>query len=344
MSNRLLASVLRDPGAARSLKPADWNALFAAARAELLFGSLAVRLEGADVPDDVRPILADAMVDAARWRRDAEHEAAMTARALARLPGKVVLMKGTAYVMAGLNAGKGRHVGDIDIMVAPDLLDHAEKALLGHGWSWVKQDAYDDAYYRRWMHELPPLVHEGRDKMADVHHTILPMTHRKTPDAAAMLADAVPVGERRAGEARLHVFAPADMVCHNVAHLIADGDLAGGMRNLWDFHLLFEEFAGADPAFAERLAERAARHELTDEVERAARLSHRLYGTHVPKRWQAEKASDRPFLRRLLARDRYGRQTRFATQQGFYIRSHWMRMPPVMLAKHLMTKARRKNP
>ena len=25
---------------------------------------------------------------------------------------------------------------------------------------------------------------------------------------------------------------------------------------------------------------------------------------------------------------------------GFYIRSHWMRMPPLMLAKHLWTKAR----
>ena len=47
----------------------------------------------------------------------------------------------------------------------------------------MKSDPYDDAYYRRWMHELPPLIHRERDRMIDVHHTILPLTARITPDA-----------------------------------------------------------------------------------------------------------------------------------------------------------------
>ena len=37
---------------------------------------------------------------------------------------------------------------------------------------------YDDAYYRDHMHELPPLIHKERDRMIDVHHTILPLTAR----------------------------------------------------------------------------------------------------------------------------------------------------------------------
>ena len=51
--------------------------------------------------------------------------------------------------------------------------------MLDAGWERVKAaDGYDDAYYRRWMHELPPLIHRDRDRMIDVHHTILPLTAR----------------------------------------------------------------------------------------------------------------------------------------------------------------------
>jgi hypothetical protein len=41
------------------------------------------------------------------------------------------------------------------------------------------------------MHELPPLIHRERDRMIDVHHTILPLTARITPDADALIADSV---------------------------------------------------------------------------------------------------------------------------------------------------------
>ncbi len=46
---------------------------------------------------------------------------------------------------------------------------------------WIKSDPYDDLYYRRWMHELPPLVHSERGQLVDVHHTILPLTAGRSP-------------------------------------------------------------------------------------------------------------------------------------------------------------------
>ncbi len=49
------------------------------------------------------------------------------------------------------------------------------------------------------------------------------------------------------------------------------------------------------------------------------------------------------FQRRLLARDAWGRPTRPATRLGFYVRSHWLRMPPRMLARHLWIKWRRRG-
>ena len=50
---------------------------------------------------------------------------------------------------------------------------------------------------------------------------------------------------------------------------------------------------------------------------------------------------DRLYIRRLLARDSWGRATRPFMRLAFYVRSHWLRMPPLMLARHLWTKWRK---
>jgi hypothetical protein len=253
----------------------------------------------------------------------------MARRSLAPLDMPVVLLKGTAFVAAGLSAGVGRSIGDLDILVPRERIEEAEAALLAAGWEWVKPDPYDDAYYRRWMHELPPLIHRERDRMIDVHHTILPLTARVTPDAAGLIADSQRL------ENGLRILNANDMLCHAAAHLFADGDLAGGLRNLWDVHCLIEEF-GTDG-----LEARAEHHGLSREVHRVARQSHELYGTAIPESWRVWDSLDPLYQRRLLARDGWGRPSRKLTRLAFYIRSHWLRMPPLMLARHLYTKWRK---
>jgi hypothetical protein len=223
----------------------------------------------------------------------------------------------------------GRSIGDLDIMVPRERMDEVERALLGAGWEWMKEDTYDDLYYRRWMHELPPLIHRERDRMIDVHHTILPLTARIRPDAQALLDAAEPL------ENGLCVLSRTDRLVHAVAHLLADGDLAGGMRNLWDVHCLMED-GGTDG-----LAERDRHHGLAREMARAARLSHALYGTEIPAEWQGPGPLDGLYLRRMTARDGWGRGSRKFTRLAFYVRSHWLRMPPLMLARHLWTKYRK---
>jgi hypothetical protein len=206
------------------------------------------------------------------------------------------------------------------------------------------------------MHELPPLIHRERDRMIDVHHAILPLTARPKPDMAAMLEARVPLA------GGLAVLSPPDMIVHAAAHLFADGDLAGGLRNLWDIDRLLREFTERDGEFWPALAERAARHDLLPAVARAVRLAHHLYATPVNgcqtpisrpldnKQGGAGKigvrhrlaGADSFYLRRLLARDGWGRARRPVTRLGFYVRSHWLRMPPLMLARHLWTKARKR--
>ncbi len=325
----LLVCVLRDPASPLDLDAAGWQSVIAVARAELLLGTLAARVDGLALPSAVQAILADATRSAEQGRMAALWEAEAVRRALAPLDVPVVLLKGTAFVAAGLAAGRGRSIGDTDILVPRAALGAVEAALLAAGWEWVKPDPYDDDYYRRWMHELPPLIHRERDRMVDVHHTILPPTARITPDAAALIADAVPLGNG------LHILSPNDMICHGAAHLFADGDLSGGLRNLWDLHCVLEEF-GTD-----NLQVRAEHHGLWNHVHRAARLANHLFGTAIPDDWRVPNSADRFYRRRLLARDGWGRSTRRATRFAFYLRSHWMRMPPLMLARHLWTKWRR---
>lgn len=329
---RLLVCALRDPASAHDC---DWQALIAAARAEQLLGSLACRLEGQKVPAPVASILADARRDSAHARTQALWEAEMARRATAHLGVPIVLLKGTAFHAAGLDAAQGRSVGDLDILVPRESIERVEEALVMAGWERLKEEGgYDDLYYRRWMHELPPLIHRTRDRMIDVHHTILPPTAQPTPNADALVADSVALPNG------LRMLSPADIIVHAAAHLLADGDLAGGLRNLWDIDRLLRQFA-ADPAFWTTLAARAGQHQLRPHVARALRLAARLYDTPVdaslagPPRW-----SDRFFEARLLARNGWGQPIRKPLRAAFYIRSHWLRMPPLMLARHLWTKAR----
>jgi Uncharacterised nucleotidyltransferase len=351
----LLVRLLADPSSAGQVE--DWTSLIATARAQSLSGSLAWRLQGLGLPPRVEALLEAARSEGESARVQALWEAEMARRALAPLGVPVVLLKGTAYAAAGLEAARGRSIGDLDILVPRPALPDVERALLAAGWEWVKEDAYDDQYYRRWMHELPPLIHRERDRMIDVHHSILPLTARPKPDMEAMIADRVALADG------LFILSPPDMIVHAAAHLFADGDLAGGLRNLWDIDRLLREFAGRDPDFWPALQERAERNGLGPAVGRAVRLSHHLYGTpgnwcqapitkaliskaaapaKIGVRHQLTVIGDSLYRRRLLARDGWGRERRPFTRLGFYVRSHMLRMPPAMLARHLWVKARRR--
>lgn len=320
---------------AAALSPREWEGVISVARAEAMLATLAHRLRNSELPRSVAMLFADMRAAADVATAQALWEAEMARRALEPEAIDFILLKGAAYAAAGLSCAAGRQIGDLDILVARRDLARTENALLKAGWEWVKEDAYDDAYYRDHMHELPPLIHKARDRMIDVHHTILPLTHRITPDALALMGDAMRI------EGGLAILSPADMACHCAAHMVADGDLQGGLRNLWDFHRLTTDFVAADSGYWTKLTKRADLHGLALAVRRAARLAHDLYGTAIPTSWNEQVAGDAWFRQRLLARDDWGRMTNRLLEQAFYIRSHWLRMPPPMLARHLWTKWRK---
>jgi Uncharacterised nucleotidyltransferase len=333
---RLLTKTLSQPHYAMKLDARGWTALLTIAHAERLTASLAWRLDGLTLPPKVMAILTQAKASADANRTQALWEAEMARRALVPLDLPLILLKGTAFAAAGLDAARGRLIGDLDILVPRDRLGDVESALLASGWEWVKPDPYDDAYYRTHMHELPPLIHAARDRIIDVHHTILPLTAKVKPDAAALIASATPLSNG------LFTLSPPDMLIHAVAHLFADGDLNGGLRNLWDIDRLIREHATA-AGYWSALVERARLHGLVPHVSRALRLSQHLFETPVDSylAYEARKG-DVFYMGRLLARNGWGQETRKILRLAFYIRSHWLRMPPLMLARHLWIKWRRR--
>ena len=56
--------------------------------------------------------------------------------------------------------------------------------------------------------------------------------------------------------------------------------------------------------------------------------------------WQGRRG-DLFYTGRLLARNGWGQDKAKLLRFAFYLRSHWIRMPPLMLARHLFTKWRK---
>jgi hypothetical protein len=346
----LLIRVLRDPGIVQGLDGAGWDLLLRQADAANLDACLLVLLEDAGLLDTVpaapRAHLEWTRAGAAGHAQAARYEVRQIARALDGLGLPLILLKGAAYALAGLDAGRGRLFSDIDILVPKARLPEVEAALMMHGWISTHHDAYDQRYYRQWMHELPPMQHARRGNSIDVHHAILPETAPVRPDPDKLRAAARPI----AGEPGLATLAPADMVLHSAVHLFFDGEFDKGLRDLVDMHRLLTEF-GAQPGFWEALPARARELELGRPLFYALRYCPRLLGTVVPAAvhaamaWAAPNPAllwlmDRLFGRALLplhasCADAWSDVAHFA----LYVRGNWLRMPPLLLARHLFHKA-----
>ena len=277
-------------------------------------------------------------------------EVAFLRKALARIDVDLVLLKGAAYLIAGLPAARGRVFSDVDILVPVARLADVEAALMLHGWATTHHDAYDQRYYRRWMHELPPLRHVVRMTVVDVHHAILPLTARLKPDSMKLLAASRPIG----GDDRLRVLCPADMVLHSATHLFHNEDLSQGLRDLADLDSLLRHF-GQESGFWEELPSRAAALDLARPLYYGLRYTSHFLGTPIPSQALRHADAGRPpriavrlmdalyhrALRPVALREA-GSLTPLS-RRALYVRAHWLRMPPLLLAWHLGVKALRRE-
>lgn len=340
-----LLRALSQPESTSALSPGEWSRLLSAARSVNLLGILAERVHGAQVA--VHPPVArhldGARQLAARQRLSVLWEVHNLQSALERLGLPVVLLKGSAYVVGKHPVSMGRLFGDIDVLVPREALGEVESALMLDGWVSAKTSEYDQRYYRQWMHELPPMVNLRRGAVVDIHHTILPPTSRHSPDPARIIERALAVE----GLPGIRVPSPEDLVIHSITHLVHEGELHNGLRDLVDIDTMLRGFPARQHDFWPRFTEAVAQHGLAQPVAFGLALARRILATPIPSDVWQQMAAHRPsrplaavYSRALQAPAR-GHADAFDTLAGalVYIRAHWLRMPPGLLMRHLATKA-----
>ena len=352
-----LLDALNDPTSLPTLSGPQWNQLIRLTRRTKSMAKLAHRVSALGLDDRIDPRVLDHLIAsravANQHRRVVKWEANRVIAALGDTGYDIVFLKGAAYVLSDMPAGHGRLISDVDIMVPKNCIEDAEQRLIAAGWTPMKLDAYDQRYYRQWMHELPPLRHKARKGVLDVHHTILPESGRLRPDPAKLFAAARPIP----GIDHPHVkmLAPADMILHSAAHLFQDGDLAGGLRDLLDLDDLLREAGAHEENFWLTLVERAIELDLHRPLYYALRFTSRLLHTPIPQVVLDESAdAGKPLLPISLMMDLLadrafvpdaGQGRRWGAELSrwlLYVRSHWLRMPPLLLAQHLGKKALRR--
>ena len=353
---RLLLDTLADPAGCAALDPSAWDLLVRTARSAKLLGKVAARVDAAAmldrIPEAVAGHLRAALAEARYLRQMSLRQLAGIADTLQPLAAPMIVLKGSAYIVAGLPCATGRLPRDVDLMVERHRLDDVERALLAAGWQFSKTEEYDQRYYREWSHELPPMRSPALPLELDLHHTILPPIGRLRPDAARLVADSLPV----AGTA-FRVLRPADQLLHSVVHLFQDSDCVNKLRDLVDVDSLARDFsAQSGEKFWHQVLESAAFHGLGRPLWYALIFCRAWLGTPVAEAVWDEVCRFRPpalprslfvsLAARVLAPvhpdEEAGRVHRSAAA-ALEFRALWLRMPPWLLAYHSASKLLRSS-
>jgi hypothetical protein len=132
-----------------------------------------------------------------------------------------------------------------------------------------------------------------------------------------------------------------------VVHLFQDGEIRGRLRELVDVDALLRWF-GREPGFWARLATRATGFGLARPLFYALRYADRLLRTPIPPDAHALAAAGRPpqvvlstmdaLVPRAMLPFPGGDRSARVRLAGWclFVRSHWLRMPPILLARHLL--------
>ena len=267
--------------------------------------------------------------------------------ALQGMDAPIIALKGMAYILAGLPAARGRFFADVDLLVPETHIEPVEQRLLARSWVRMPIGPYDDRYYRVWMHEIPPLRHREREIEIDIHHRILPRTSRLRFDPALLFEQS-----REIHGSHIRVLGSHDMVLHALVHLFLEGDPQEGLRlrDLIDVVDLLRSF-GPEPGFWEGLVPRAERLGLGRPLYYGLRYAHRLLSLEIPETATKAASKAAPMMPVRLLMDwlvplailpehiDYPLRRAAVARWLLYARAHWLRMPPLLLARHLAYKA-----
>lgn len=311
-----------------------WNDIIAHGRKTQLLGQVAASLLRAglldQVPSAVQLHLALAHRTVARRNESVRWETATLRRAVdPTIP--LVLLKGCAYVACADDNAAGRIFSDIDVLVRRQDLPAVEADLVSVGWKPSQENDYDLAYYRNWMHEVPPMEHVRRHTVIDLHHAINPPVSRFYVNPEQLFARLV---EIRSG---IFVLSATDRVIHCALHLLQEGEPKKLMRDLYDLHSLLRQHHGST-AGMEQLRNRACELNVDALTGAAIGAACALFAQDTG---QDKRSGWVQACVNRAARQAGGNTTVASELAGMALLtySHWMKMPMHLLVPHLIRKS-----
>jgi len=337
------------PGLAASYNNQQWSLLIRTAKACKLLAHVAWLIEqhnlNSILPEKVQNHFVAALKIAEFRQRQILWEINRLQRALKNINASVIVLKGGAYLLLKLPFAKARLLSDVDIMVEKANINTIEQILLTQDWQSQKVDEYDQQYYRRWMHEIPPLSHALRSVEVDIHHTIIPPTSKFKPDPNLLFSDAIDIDD-----ISFKVLSPCDMVLHSAVHLFSDSDLGNKLRDLVDLDQLIRHFDSQNPNFQSHLCQRARELGLQRPLYYTVKYTHQLLGTPLTISEQEISSICPSFpvswlmntlvpLALLPENPKHLRQSVSFARWLLYVRSHYLRMPLRLLLPHLARKS-----
>ncbi|MBX3438067.1 MAG: nucleotidyltransferase family protein [Planctomycetaceae bacterium] len=311
-AGRMLLEIIAEPRRMADLTLAEWDGFLRMAMWTGLWPQLTMQARRlgleTELPHPILPHLQATANLAAACERSMNWERDRLGVALQNVGPPIILLKGAAYALCRFPFAEGRLSSDMDVLVPAAALPQVEAALMEHGWRADEENPLDAAYFRRWLHEIPPLHHETRGTLIDLHHTILPLTDRLRVNPQLLLDAAVPIANTP-----FSVLAPVDMVIHAATHLFRNGDFSLGLRGLCDLDGLLRIFGQTD-RFWEDLLQRAPQLDLTIPCSHALPCAVRYLGTPIPREvleqvelwrpgWPPPRVLDWLFERALIPRD-----------------------------------------
>ena len=345
----LLFEVMCFPEKALQLGVRQWEILLRQARSERLLARLYYHLLKTDclqnVPETTLRHLKSAWMVAEKHELSVRWEVDRVLYALRDTDVGILLLKGAAYLMSGRSCSQGRLYTDVDILVSKEKLAQTEKALMIHGWIQEEIDEYDQQYYRKWTHEIPPLRHQRRNSLLDVHHSITPNIFRYQINYDDLISNSIEIAPR------VRVLSNEDMVLHVIVHLVNEEDFSSGYRDLLDITYLIKDFSDDD--FWGRVLQRAQDIGFELHLYYGLKLvqHYRLHEIdptiirRIEKRLGLLKWPLRYWVSRLLIKVTYPKDRHcqghslFLTQWLLYVRGHYLRMPLYLLVPHLLRKS-----
>lgn len=344
---KLLIELYRQPEKAQELTPQQWQSIILILRHHHLLARFQFLFEKVNVlsqlPDFAQRHLMNARQLSSKQYHQIFFEAEKLVNSVALRSEPVVFLKGAAYTLSKLQAGIGRVYSDIDILLEKESITQVERSLFSSGWMPQPITAYDDAYYRNWTHEIPPLQHGVRGTVLDVHHNLIPVISGRSPDMKHFFQHTVRTPEG------ITTLTPAGMTLHSLIHLFFNEDFTNGFRDLLDLDLLISEHDCDD--FWSELVELAEKTGFQFEFSLALRYLDKLLGTRIPAHIQEAyslrtglklKWLDYIFQTVLLPSHPLVNQSHYATSEFLaFIRGHYIKMPTLVLMYHLTYKGAR---